>query len=256
MATNFWESDHLNLLVHRERLVEAHQKDRERGLTSAQIEDVKVFTILYLEDIAKNSQNLIRQRVAATACVYFRRFYLKENFCEYDPRLVGPACLFLACKSEESQVQAKALFQMLKKVSTTGKYHGLLLPDSAQLLDLEMAVLESLEFNLIVYSPYRDLAIFLQDAQTSDLAECAWAVLNDSYRTHVCLLHAPYMVAVACMHVASVLLSRSIESWLKSLNCDLDEVLEIARELMICFKQQRACISTEACNRFVEFVMC
>ena len=102
-----------------------------------------------LEDIAKNSQNLIRQRcgaclvlvhdvsfkrwfggdkpcipvdrVAATACVYFRRFYLKENFCEYDPRLVGPACLFLACKSEESQVQAKVLFQMLKKVSTTGE---------------------------------------------------------------------------------------------------------------------------------------
>lgn len=60
-------------------------------------------------------------RVAATACVYFRRFYLKENFCEYDPRLVGPACLFLACKCEESQVQAKVLFQMLKKVSTTGQ---------------------------------------------------------------------------------------------------------------------------------------
>lgn len=86
----------------------------------------------------------------------------------------------------------------------TGKYHGLLLPDSAQLLDLEMAILvrctspvelhamqwilsfehrshrpcmclqESLDFNLIVYSPYRDLAIFLQDAQTTDLAECAW----------------------------------------------------------------------------------
>lgn len=60
-------------------------------------------------------------RVAATASVYFRRFYLKENFCEYDPRLVGPACLFLACKSEESQVQAKVLFQMLKKVSTAGE---------------------------------------------------------------------------------------------------------------------------------------
>lgn len=59
-------------------------------------------------------------RVAAAACVYFRRFYLKENFCDYDPRLVGPACLFLACKAEESQVQAKVLFQMLRKVSSTG----------------------------------------------------------------------------------------------------------------------------------------
>ena len=59
---------------------------------------------------------------------------------------------------------------------------------------------------------------------TTLLAESR-AVLNDSYRTHVCLLHAPYMVAIACMHVASVLLSRGIESWLKSLNCDLDEVI-------------------------------
>ncbi len=63
---------------------------------------------------------LAMDRVAAAACVYFRRFYLKENFCDYDPRLVGPACLFLACKAEESQVQAKVLFQMLRKVSSTG----------------------------------------------------------------------------------------------------------------------------------------
>ncbi|KAK9909354.1 hypothetical protein WJX75_000933 [Coccomyxa subellipsoidea] len=255
MGSNFWKSEHSNFLVHRERLIEAHKKDRERGLTYDQIEEVKVFIVLYLEDVAKNSQNLIRQRVAAAACMYFRRFYLKEEFCDYDPRFVGPACLFLACKAEESQVQAKVLFQMLRKVSTTGKYHALPLPDSAQLLDLEMAVLESLEFNLIVYSPYRDLVIFLEDAQMTDLAECAWAVLNDSYRTQLGLLHSPYMMAIACMHVASMVLGRSIQKWLESLTCDMDEVLEIAQELLRCFRQQKNCMSSEACNRYLEFVM-
>lgn len=67
-----------------------------------------------------NSPYLAIGRVAAAACMYFRRFYLMEDFCDYDPRFVGPACLFLACKAEESQVQAKVLFQMLRKVSTTG----------------------------------------------------------------------------------------------------------------------------------------
>lgn len=50
------------------------------------------------------------------------------------------------------------------------------------------------------------------------------AVLNDSYRTNLCLLHAPYMIAIACMHIASVLLGRSIQSWLESLTCNFDEV--------------------------------
>lgn len=59
-------------------------------------------------------------RVAGTACIFFRRFYLKKSFCEYDPRHVGPVCLYLACKAEESQIQAKILFQMLRKVHTTG----------------------------------------------------------------------------------------------------------------------------------------
>ena len=63
-------------------------------------------------------------RVAATACTYFRRFYLKKNLCEFDPRLVGPACLFLACKTEECQVQAKILYHFMRKLNATGALHS------------------------------------------------------------------------------------------------------------------------------------
>lgn len=41
--------------------------------------------------------------------VYFRRTYLCNNFCRMDPRLVYVASLYLACKAEESLVQAKHL---------------------------------------------------------------------------------------------------------------------------------------------------
>ena len=77
-------------------------------------------------------------------------------------------------------------------------------PEISQLLDLEMAVLvgcllsakphpshsaipasiattrcpggwqEVLDFNLVVFSPYRDLSTLLKDAQAPGLAECAW----------------------------------------------------------------------------------
>lgn len=43
----------------------------------------------------------LRHRVVATACVYFRRFYLENSFCEFEPALVGATCLQLASKVEE-----------------------------------------------------------------------------------------------------------------------------------------------------------
>lgn len=40
----------------------------------------------------------LRQRVAATAVVYFRRLYAGSSFGAYDPHLVAPGCLYLASK--------------------------------------------------------------------------------------------------------------------------------------------------------------
>ena len=43
---------------------------------------------------------LLRQRVVSTAAVYFRKFYLgRGDFGAADPRLMAPACLFLAAKT-------------------------------------------------------------------------------------------------------------------------------------------------------------
>ena len=43
---------------------------------------------------------LLRQRVVGTAAVYFRKFYLgRGDFGAADPRLMAPACLFLAAKT-------------------------------------------------------------------------------------------------------------------------------------------------------------
>lgn len=56
-------------------------------------------------------------RAVATACIYFRRFFVAHEFCAHDPRLVAPACLYLACKAEESQLQAKLLFYAMRKVA-------------------------------------------------------------------------------------------------------------------------------------------
>lgn len=80
------------------------------------------------------------------------------------------------------------------------------------------------------------------------------AVLNDSYRTDVCLLHPPQTIAVACMHVASVLVRRCLRAWLQSVACDLDEVLQISLVLLQAYKEHRSVVTAETCNRYLQFL--
>lgn len=49
--------------------------------------------------MATDAEPLLRQRVVGTAAVYFWKFYLRRDFCDADPRLLAPACLFLASKT-------------------------------------------------------------------------------------------------------------------------------------------------------------
>lgn len=59
-------------------------------------------------------------------------------------------------------------------------------------------------------------------------ARCGRAVLNDSYRTDVSLMHAPYVIAIGCMAIAAALTERDLQPWLAGLTCDLNEVISSA----------------------------
>ena len=68
---------------------------------------------------------------------------------------------------------------------------------------VEMVLLEDLNFDLIIFSPYRSLTLYLRDADLGgEVGLRSWTVLNDSYRTDVSLLHPPHLVALACLQLA------------------------------------------------------
>lgn len=52
---------------------------------------------------------LLRQRPIATSIIYFRRFYLKNSFCDTDPYLVLATCSYVAAKLEETPVHIKSV---------------------------------------------------------------------------------------------------------------------------------------------------
>ncbi|KAK9797430.1 hypothetical protein WJX73_002150 [Symbiochloris irregularis] len=238
MATSFEESSHRRLLVTRADLCATHRLDRSKGLLQSEIESVKIFLIRYLTDIAKESSTYIRCRVVSTASVYFKRFYLVKNFSEFDPRAVAPACLYLACKAEECQVQAKLIVHITHKLYANGKYPFIAPIDIKQILDLELAILEVLDFNLIIYSAAAEMMQALQDAKLEGLARTAWGVLNDSFLTNAWLLHSPSAIAFGCIVMAGMIAQQDVLACVQEADVSMNEVCNVNGELLRLYSQE------------------
>ncbi|KAI4987960.1 hypothetical protein ZWY2020_029590 [Hordeum vulgare] len=106
---------------------------------------------------------------------------LNEHMTEYDPRLVAPACLYLASKVEES---------------SDGKYRF----EIKDILEMEMKLLEELDYYLVVFHP------LLQDAGIIHLTQhtIRLGLVNDTYKMDLILIYPPYMIALACIYIARV----------------------------------------------------
>lgn len=94
----------------------------------------------------------------------------------------------------------------------------------AHVYDYEFKMIAALEFDLIIYHPYRPMTQYCTDAKMTDLLSSAWPILNDSYRTDACLRYPPYLTAIACIYIAGTLQDRDMTNWLKKLNIDLQEL--------------------------------
>lgn len=60
----------------------------------------------------------LRQQVIASAIVFFRRFYLRNSYCDTEPSLVAAACCYVAAKAEETPVHVKSAVAEGKVVFT------------------------------------------------------------------------------------------------------------------------------------------
>ncbi|WJX63347.1 Cyclin-H1-1, variant 4 [Trifolium repens] len=84
------------------------------------------------------------QCIKATALVFFKRFYLQWSVMEHQPKNIMLTCIYAACKIEENHVSAEELGKVISQ-------------DHQMILNNEMI---SLEFDLIVYAPYRSVEGF------------------------------------------------------------------------------------------------
>jgi cyclin C len=118
----------------------------------------------------------LRQRVIATATVFFRRFYVKNLYCETDPFIVIAACCYVAAKAEESPVHIKnvvsesrlmfsrtcallAYFAHSISIACAEEGYGVknFPSDNSKLAEMEFYLVSDLGCDLVVFHPYRTL---------------------------------------------------------------------------------------------------
>ncbi|ONM56179.1 cyclin12 [Zea mays] len=245
MAANFWTSSHCKQLLDPEDVDLVPAADRERGITPEEFRLIKIHMSFHIWRLAQ--QVKVRQRVVATAIAYFRRVYTRKSMSDYDPRLVAPTCLYLASKVEESTVQARLLVFYIKKMCGSDDKYRFEIKD---ILEMEMKLLEALDYYLVVFHPYRPLLHFhlfvlaelqvdrcpicrlLQDAGITDLTQFAWGLVNDTYKMDLILIYPPYMIALACIYIASVLKDKDTTAWFEELRVDMNIVKNISMEIL------------------------
>ncbi|KAI9141536.1 cyclin-like protein [Paraphysoderma sedebokerense] len=238
MAANFWTSTHCkNWILNRKQLLDSQAPDLEI-LSLEELFNFKIWHINLLYKIGKRMH--IRQQVISTALVYFKRFYLRTSFRECDPTLVLCTCYYLACKIEESPQYVKTIVNEFRHGM---QGHGGFLYDISDVTEFEFYLLEDLEFNLIIYHPYRPLLQYTNSINLDkSILQTAWFIVNDSYRTDVCLLYPPYMIALAAIYMSVVFNSKvkvgegdkekDMREWFSELSVDVEKIIEITQDLL------------------------
>eukprot|EP00584_Thalassiosira_punctigera_P005008 CAMPEP_0172533396 /NCGR_PEP_ID=MMETSP1067-20121228/6122_1 /TAXON_ID=265564 ORGANISM="Thalassiosira punctigera, Strain Tpunct2005C2" /NCGR_SAMPLE_ID=MMETSP1067 /ASSEMBLY_ACC=CAM_ASM_000444 /LENGTH=415 /DNA_ID=CAMNT_0013318041 /DNA_START=31 /DNA_END=1278 /DNA_ORIENTATION=- len=168
-------------------------------------------------------------KVAATACLLFRRFYLSNSVMMHDPKTMLAAAAFLATKVEDCSVTVRCLEKGTKEMSAP-----VLMND---ILDAEVKFIKGIDFDLLVFSPYKtvlacteDLRTFLksdkgrglitfsgQDGEDRQLAgedlrpihDAAMEICDDVIVSDIPLLFAPGEVGLAALMIANECVSGS-----------------------------------------------
>lgn len=64
------------------------------------------------------------------------------------------------------------------------------------------------------------------------LKQTAWYLVNDCFRTDLVLCHTPGIVALACIHMAGLLLRLPTIRWLRQLDFSTSEVEQVVTSLV------------------------
>ncbi|CAH1782036.1 unnamed protein product [Owenia fusiformis] len=240
MAGNFWQSSHYQQwLLDPQDLMKEREADL-KVIDEQEYNKVMIFFANLLQ--ALGEQLKVRQQVIATGTIYFKRFYCSHPLKCIDPLLMAPTCIFLASKVEEFGVISNnrliSTCQNLIKNKFSYAYPSGEFPYRINhVLECEFFLLEMMDCCLVIFHPYRPLIQYAADiGHEESLLQLAWRIVNDSLRTDICLFYPPYLIALACLHMACVIQQKDAKQWFAELSVDMDKILEITRHILALYE--------------------
>ncbi|KAK9461623.1 cyclin-like protein [Lipomyces oligophaga] len=153
-------------------------------------------------------------RTMGTAAILFQRFYLFNSLQKFPVILdTALACLFVASKMEDTLKKLRDILLAAHRVRhPNGPEIGL---DSSaieeqrrRIIPLERQVLETMSFDFRVSHPQKYIIKFCRKMNLSQqVAETAWLLMIDSYKTLAPLKYPPHAIALACLSISVSLLN-------------------------------------------------
>ena len=162
------------------------------------------------------------QITLATASIFLHRFFMRnrmeiKEFKEfpkpyYHYYTVAGTCLFLATKVEENCRKMKELVVACVKVAQKNPSKVVDEQDKEywrwkdNILQLEDILLEAICFDLSVDPPYKtlfDFLVYFGEEENKKLRNTAWAFINDSCLTMLCLLFSSRAIAASALYAAA-----------------------------------------------------
>ncbi|KAL5337732.1 cyclin-like protein [Aspergillus crustosus] len=205
MAANYWAStQRRHWLFTRERLAEIRESFKEKdkvGHTQFPLPDQRLLNIYFNMQLMKLGKRMsTRQQALATAQVYIKRYYTKNEIRNTNPYLVLTTAFYLACKMEECPQHIRFVAGEAR-----GLWPEFIAPDVSKIGECEFSLISEMQSQLIVHHPYRTLSDLQSELSlSSDEVALAWSVINDHYLTDLPLLYPPHVIAIMAIIVAVV----------------------------------------------------
>ena len=179
------------------------------------------------------------QITLATASVFLHRFYMRHSMQTYHYYSMAATCLFLAYKVEECVRKMRELVVACVRVAQKDPHKIVDEQDKEywrwrdNILQYEDLLLEAICFDLSLEPPYKtlfDLLIQFEQGDNKRLRNAAWAFVNDSCLTTLCLLFPSRTIAASALYAAAKFCDVSFPDdargrpWWEVLNIDVGSI--------------------------------
>ncbi|KAK9368840.1 cyclin-like protein [Lipomyces kononenkoae] len=156
------------------------------------------------------------QQTLYVAATMFHRFYMRFSIKRHHYYDIGATCIFLSTKVEETNRKLKDIVIACCRVAQ--KNDKLVIDEQSKeywrwrdiILFNEELLLEAMCFDFGIPTPYHTLMHYTRKFVKDDknriaLTKSAWAFVNDSARTTLCLRYSPRVLAAAALYCASTI---------------------------------------------------